>query len=122
MLFHLFNQYMCVNANYPAEIHVIVLFFLRPYVIIDYERNRTMQHAMSYIIWHSIVALFVSGTYYTSFSAFTAISSLPALESIKQSKKKMWEKEKKRKKKGLNKHWTHYWSLLTPTHFNHSGH
>jgi len=88
MLFHLFNQYMCVNANYPAEIHVIVLFFLRPYGIIDYERNRTMQHAMSYIIWHSIVALFVSGTYYTSFSAFTAISSLPALESIKQSKKK----------------------------------
>lgn len=81
-----------------------------------------MQHAMSYIIWHSIVALFVSGTYYTSFSAFTAISSLPALESIKQSKKKMWEKGKKRKKKGLNKHWTHYWSLLTPTHFNHSGH
>lgn len=99
MLFHLFNQYMCVNANYPAEIHVIVLFFLRPYGIIDYERNRTMQHAMSYIIWHSIVALFVSGTYYTSFSAFTAISSLPALESIKQSKKKNVGKGKKKEEK-----------------------
>lgn len=103
MLFHLFNQCKCQCQLHCRNLYNSTIF-LSPYGTTDYERNRTMQHAMSYIIWRNSVALFIRGTYYKSLSAFTAISSLPALKMIKQTLLML-------KKKGPNKHWKHYWSL-----------
>lgn len=65
-----------------------------------------MQHAMSYIIWQSSVALFIR-THYKSCSAFIAISCLPAFKMVKQIL--LMLKKKKRPKETLE-------TLLVFTH------